>query len=531
MYAFYVSVPLSLLNYVDGLLVDIMSTALLEAGSELSRKAQKVHIDTHFLDNASSSSLTNEKLPPDDGMDHLDVDLKEWYLRLRRRSSNLSDVGSRRSSCSTRYSSDFSSEFEEYYENFQKREQLLGKQHTIKEETCHPVIGEFAASLVSSILVEGTNAAANAMYPVMTEFHNNAPLSLINKPKARKVSEEENSDDCLTITEGTARKFATNFVESMFSEIFYRPEITEEVHCLDFDSDIPDSETQTCSSISVAKQQSLTSLNEREEVERHCHEMATNIVYDVMSEAVLKFLTEDDDRYMTNDEETLNRSVSECSSSPLDSYSNHSESPSVKHFGDSDFFQPVSSILLSGDEIVQLTDDNSDSTLNNIQILSVSAEKVSNSILIKNNIERVKSPTGENLKGRRKNYDVLNNNHRPTEIKIDQYVGKNQRKVSFFASSLSRDLLTNAFVEVQRNTNGGCYIRRSSEPLQMSNKAARQLKDSIDGGNGPKKKTSRTDEDIADLAAEISQDGPRYNDFSTKYRRESCGFHDDTLSR
>jgi hypothetical protein len=47
------------------------------------------------------------------------------------------------------------------------------------------------------------------------------------------------------------------------------------------------------------------------------------------------------------------------------------------------------------------------------------------------------------------------------------------------------------------------------------------LKDSIDGGNGPKKKTSRTDEDIADLAAEISQDGPRYNDFSTKYRRIS----------
>ncbi|VDI64122.1 Hypothetical predicted protein, partial [Mytilus galloprovincialis] len=525
------NVPSSLLNYADGLLVEIMSSALLEAGSEMSGKGQtqQVHIDTKYLEESSSSTSTNEKPPPDDGMDHLDVDLKDWYLRLRRRSSNLSDVGSRRSSCSTRYSSDFSSEFEEYYENFQKREQLLGKQHTIKEETFHPLVGEFAASLVSSILFEGTTTAANvlqSMSPTMTEFHNNAPLSVINKPKARKLSEEESSgnpEEGSQISMVAARKFAHDFMDRIFCDDFFRDEIRQEFHNFFSESNIPVS--------SGAKHQSSSADLEREEADRRCHEMATNIVYDVMSEAVLKYLTEDDDRYDMNEDDTLNRSVSECSSSPFDSYSNHSESPSVKHFGDSDFLQPISSIHLYGDESVELTDDNSDSTLGSIPLLTVSADKVSNSILVKNNIERVKSPTID-IKGRRKhNTDGFSNNQRPTEVKIDQYVGKNQRKVSFYASSLSRDLLTTAFVEVQRNTNGGSYIRRSSEPLQMSNKAARQLKDSINGSDGPKKKISRTDEDIAILKAEICEDGRNSVDFTRKYRRESCGFHDETLSK
>lgn len=526
------NVPLSLLNYADGLLVEIMSSALLEAGTELCGKAQKVHIDTNYLDDQSSSNLMNEKPPQDDGMDHLDVDLKDWYLRLRRRSSNLSDVGSRRSSCSTRYSSDFSSEFEEYYDNFQKREQLLGKHHTIKEETCHHVVSEFAANLVSSILLEGTTAAASivlTMSPVMTEFHNDAPVSVITKPKARKASDEY-VDESLTVSNVVVRQFAENFVDNLFSENFFRKEIVEEVNRLNLNIYIPEPEITNFPCLSVAKQQLLLSVSEEEEADRRCHEMATNIVYEVMSEAVLKYLSEQDDRFMGNEDETLNRSVSECSSSPFDTYSNHSESPNVKHLVDSDFLHPVSSILLSGDEIVQLTDDNS--TLSNAPYLTASAEKVSSSILIKNNIERVKSPTAE--KCRRKQLELLSNNHKPTDVKIGQYhqfVGKNQRKVSFFASSLSRDLLTTAFVEVQRTSNGGSYIRRSSEPLQMSNKAARQLKESINGSDCPKKKTSRTDEDIAVLEAEISQDGPLYMDFSRKYRRESCGFHDETLSR
>ena len=54
---------------------------------------------------------------------------RSWFMAMRRRSSNLSDISrrssdavSRRSSrsSSTRWSSDFSSEFEEFYESFQK---------------------------------------------------------------------------------------------------------------------------------------------------------------------------------------------------------------------------------------------------------------------------------------------------------------------------------------------------------------------------------------------------------------------------
>lgn len=511
-----------------------MSSALLEAGSELACQSQHVHIDTNYLEESSTSTSANEKPPPDDGMDHLDVDLREWYLRLRRRSSNLSDIGSRRSSCSTRYSSDFSSEFEEYYENFQKREQLLGKQHTIKEETCHPVIGEFAASLVSTIMYEGTTAAANVLVsnsPVMTEFHNNAPVAVINKPKARKLSEEDsfNNSDGDVISLPVAKKFASGFIDSIFTRNLYRDIISSETFTMNFKSNIPEFNSQNDSSLAVAKQHDRSLELLEEERERRCHEMATNIVYDVMNEAVIKYLMEEDDSLATNDDEMLNQSVSE-SSSPFDSYSNHSESSSVKHMSDSDLLPPVSSVHLYKDEHFENTDDNSDSTLNNVPMVTVSTEKVGSSILVKNNIERVKSPTIERSK-KRNTLDGIFNNHRSSDVKFDQLIGRNQRKVSFYASSLSRDLLTTAFVEVQRNTNGGSYIRRSSEPLQMSNKAARQLKDSINGNDGPRKKTSRTDEDIERLEIEISQEGPFCIDFSTKYRRESCGFYDDTLSR
>lgn len=521
------------MNYADGLLVEIMSSALLEAGSELSCQSQHVVVDTKFLDQSSpSSASTNEKMAHDDGMDHLDVDLREWYLKLRRRSSNLSDIGSRRSSCSTRYSSDFSSEFEEYYENFQKREQLLGKHHTIKEETCHHVIGEYAAFLVSSIMHEGTAAAANILIsssPVMTEFHDDAPVTVMTKPKARKLSDEDGTDGGV-IPLPVAEKFATGFLDSLFTRDLYKDIVLNELYAPDVKSNIPECTSQNDSTVVVAKQPDRSLELLEEERERRCHEMATNIVYDVMNEAVIKYLMEEDDSLATYDDDMLTRSVSESSSSPFESYSNHSESPSVKHMADSEFLPPVSSIHLYKD--VQ-ADDTCESAVNNVPMVTVSSEKVSCSILVKNNIERVKSPTAEKNK---KKHAVaaeggFHQRHAPAEVKIDQLVCKNQRKVSFYASSLSRDLLTTAFVEVQRNTNGGSYIRRSSEPLQMSNKAARQLKDSINENGGPMKKISRTDEDIGRLEQEISQEGPFCIDFSTKYRRESCGFHDDTLSR
>ena len=81
-------------------------------------------------------------------------------MGLRRRSSNLSDVGSRRSSdlasrrssSSTRYSSDLSSDFEELYESFQRQE-ARHRPAAIKEEmpTAGPSgLQDFVSSMVGA---------------------------------------------------------------------------------------------------------------------------------------------------------------------------------------------------------------------------------------------------------------------------------------------------------------------------------------------------------------------------------------------
>ncbi|KAJ8311230.1 hypothetical protein KUTeg_011216 [Tegillarca granosa] len=179
----------SIYNLADGLVVEIMSSALLEACSALCQKSGNEN-------KTPQNGLDTENYGECDGMDYLDVDVQEWYNRFRRRSSNLSDITSRRSSCEilsrrsscSRYSSDFSSEFEEFYDNFQKREQMFVNP-TIKEEVCSPTINEFASSLVASILQEGTFEAAHTSSGLQ-KFHDHIPVEKVARPKARKVSEE-----------------------------------------------------------------------------------------------------------------------------------------------------------------------------------------------------------------------------------------------------------------------------------------------------------------------------------------------------
>ena len=81
-------------------------------------------------------------------------------MGMRRRSSNLSDVGSRRSSDltsrrssgSTRYSSDLSSDLEELYESFPEGRQ---RPAAIKEEVPPGAIGlqDFVSSMVGDLFL------------------------------------------------------------------------------------------------------------------------------------------------------------------------------------------------------------------------------------------------------------------------------------------------------------------------------------------------------------------------------------------
>ncbi|XP_060065786.1 uncharacterized protein LOC132546105 [Ylistrum balloti] len=242
-------------NLADGLLVDILSSALLEASSCLKGQGQGHH-GSHCQNVPPTQQISvkfeEASIKPGDGLplegkENLDVDLSDWVSRFRRRSSNLSDIGSRSSTTSTRQSSEFSSEFEEFYENFQKREQPV-IQKTIKEENFLD-INEYAINLAAKLLHEGTVLAAHIKKPGIQNFHSSAPDKSMVKPKARKKSTDsmesgssdtddhvldsslshaqqhsieqpserlQTSETKCDISEATARRFADSFIRTLF---------------------------------------------------------------------------------------------------------------------------------------------------------------------------------------------------------------------------------------------------------------------------------------------------------------------------
>ncbi|XP_071086187.1 serine-rich adhesin for platelets-like [Haliotis cracherodii] len=130
--------------------------------------------------NHNQVSRTIPPQPPNGSSDLLDVDYADWLSNFRRRSSNLSDV-SRRSSSSTKHSSDLSSDLEEIYESYLKNEK--NRHSTIEEETGQAGIADFATKLVACLMQEGTSTAAQMM-PGMQMFSHLAPPDNAVKPCA-----------------------------------------------------------------------------------------------------------------------------------------------------------------------------------------------------------------------------------------------------------------------------------------------------------------------------------------------------------
>ncbi|KAL3847294.1 hypothetical protein ACJMK2_018213 [Sinanodonta woodiana] len=160
-----------------------------------------------------------------DGKEHLEVNFREWLSR-RRRSSNLSDlssrrssydVASRRSSCSTRYSSEFSSEFEEMYENFQMYDQKY-KYHTIKEELGGSVVNEFASNLALQLLDEVTAEIGESDFCVL-DFHNVQPAVGTSRPLPLKQydSAVKETSNCVPLS------IAEKYVDDLFNGIWPFP--------------------------------------------------------------------------------------------------------------------------------------------------------------------------------------------------------------------------------------------------------------------------------------------------------------------
>ena len=243
----------SILNYADNLVSNAVEMALFEVVLKLTKRRKFNHSsssdtqDSSFSKSsmsAASAGSTDNEIP----MDHLEVNFRDWLAHYRRRSSNLSDLSSRRSSydsrrgsydlpssrrssgCSTRNSSEFGSELEEYYENYQQQEKY--KYHTIQEEEVGPsIVNEFAMNLAESLLREGTVAfAATAKAESgVKQFHNIQPSTVKAKPSPVKAKKVKVKSDDLVIKEFDNRegskidgneKIIRMYVDNFFSEIW-----------------------------------------------------------------------------------------------------------------------------------------------------------------------------------------------------------------------------------------------------------------------------------------------------------------------
>ncbi|KAK7090158.1 uncharacterized protein [Littorina saxatilis] len=141
--------------------------------------------------------------PQNGSCDLLEVDYSEWLANFRRRSSQLSDLASRRSSSSTKHSSEFSSDLEEIYETLVQVEKT---QHgIIEEENYGAALSEYAAHFVSSLMEEGTFTAAQ-MLPGMKEFQQGGPPAgtlrpQVMRPTAVRFGGKNGSSDLVSVTE------------------------------------------------------------------------------------------------------------------------------------------------------------------------------------------------------------------------------------------------------------------------------------------------------------------------------------------
>ncbi|KAK7480564.1 hypothetical protein BaRGS_00028140, partial [Batillaria attramentaria] len=141
--------------------------------------------------------------PQNGSCDLLEVDYTEWLANFRRRSSQLSDLTSRRSSSSTKHSSEFSSDLEEIYETLVQAEKA---QHgIIEEETYGAALSDYAASFVSSLMQEGTSVAAQMM-PDMKDFQQGQlPVGVhrpqVLRPAGVRFGGDNGSSDMVSVAE------------------------------------------------------------------------------------------------------------------------------------------------------------------------------------------------------------------------------------------------------------------------------------------------------------------------------------------
>ncbi|KAK6195964.1 hypothetical protein SNE40_001280 [Patella caerulea] len=511
----------------------------------------------------------------------LDVDYGDWLNNFRRRSSNLSDITSRRSSTSTKHSSEISSDLDDLYESYIRSEK--SKHGTIQEES-YETISDFAAKLISCLMQEGTSKAAS-MLPCVQDFDECPPLTAI-KPKPSKDTVQNGDNSLKQMAETVADKtfksvvtFAMLEAVSIIASKNSQPDNTSNnnSHSSTKTDAIPDTVYEWFADhivsdafVQASEEYSHTDIMV-DNVINHTH-LDPNVSHESGSSGDssaprLSFSSAPDD----NDHNASLLSGYDSSNSSVASEKKPcaltKKRPSVKSERDR-IFSCKSSIS----EGMASTSD-----INLVENICInhghSAVNIDTDVNLNEAAARIVRQVFMGIPERLEEESAAMLSHTPLDhsvkfeestVELDKNRSKDQTHTVTFADDksgplpwsnfskreeknrkydtsnvgiltkkLSRETLTNAYLKAENRRQTKSYERRSSEPCHISVERSLQALDNekaacdMDKRN---RKISRTDEDFDRFKADSQRRGS-WDIMPSGRRRSSCGFKDPVLSR
>ena len=498
--------------------------------------------------------------------DLLDVSYSHRIISIRRRSSNLSDV-SRRSSVSTkRSSSDLSSDLEEFYESYLKSERM--KQHqTIHENGFQPAICNFAMNMVSHLVQEGISTAAQNVPKMLTFDTEPLPDSIVKpyacRPCVQNPMSSPNSYPASAVDPSSVvESYANYLMRSVMTSA-----LTEAALIFKYIS------TSVDSAISASQ----ISLPEDESYHLFADHIVQDVLFAVSSDYAagllgnlsLKCLSYDFGASQTPKEPSVNLSISASSACDTDSQEKKLLDSEIESAlssiaaGETSGFVPVApSPVNSGQEnsicsetprsiipknsepVVVGGTQNAGIQLSYQEAAAMIVDQVFQSLshtAEQRNQSKLCGSVKSSNKGISDKDSSVGDAHDclPSRMEChdhEEVADSNSAILSSFGiptKYLSRETLTNAFLNVEGRRHIKTYERRSSEPCRIS--VSLSLKTS--GVSKPlsredkKCRPLRTEEDFLQVLNKDSMRRGSWSSFPTNRRRSSCGFRDPVLSK
>ncbi|XP_041350865.1 uncharacterized protein LOC121369852 [Gigantopelta aegis] len=528
--------------------------------------------DTPLLDSGRSFGERRQPISPVAGSqnassDLLDVNYSHKVSCVRRRSSNLSDISGRSSTSTKRSSSDLSSDLEEFYESYLKNEKL--KQHrTIHENGFQPVICNFAKNLVSHLMQEGISVAAHRDPQMLTFDVEPLPDSIV-KPYPCRPSPQKVTSGVKSESSNATEIYASYLMQTVMTSALMEAALIFKYISASVDSAI------SASHLSLPEDESY-------------HLFADQIVQDVLLTVSSDYaagllgnlssqsLSHDFGASQTPRELSANLTVSASSACSFSSEpasqrgdkKTLSESESEKALssiaaGETSGFVPVSSspaadsgqetgvrtetpsctIPKSSEHVVVDRNQNAGIQVSYQEAAAIIVDQVFQSLshhAEHGNQSKLCGSVKSSCKGMSDGVSSVSDSlPLGTECQEEVVDSKSVIESAIFSSfgiptkHLSRETLTNAFLNVEGRRQIKSYERRSSEPCHIS--VSLSLKtycvSKPYSKDDRKLKSLRTDDDFLQVLNKESVRRGSWSSFPTSRRRSSCGFRDPVLSR